>query len=109
VPEPLRYRVPPILLCNKTYCCELKKKSGKYHQIWQNLLRNAVVQQRLLYCKLINGEFFVSYLLMQAASEFDLALSYKPEGRGIASRWGGFFLIYPILPAALPPLGRLSL
>jgi hypothetical protein len=31
------------------------------------------------------------------------ALIYKPEGRGIASRWGGFFLIHLILPAALGP------
>jgi hypothetical protein len=31
------------------------------------------------------------------------ALCCKPEGRGIASRRGGFFLIYLILPAALWP------
>jgi hypothetical protein len=31
------------------------------------------------------------------------ALSYKPEGRGIASQWGGFFLTYLFLPAALGP------
>jgi hypothetical protein len=31
------------------------------------------------------------------------ALRYKPEGRGIESRWGGFFLIYLILPAVLGP------
>jgi hypothetical protein len=31
------------------------------------------------------------------------ALRYKPEGRGIASRWGGFRLIYLILPTALGP------
>jgi hypothetical protein len=30
---------------------------------------------------------------------------FKPEGRGIASRLGGFFLIYLILPAALFALG----
>jgi hypothetical protein len=29
------------------------------------------------------------------------ALCYKPEGRGIESRWGGFFSIYVTLPAAL--------
>jgi hypothetical protein len=31
------------------------------------------------------------------------AQSYKPEGRGITSRWGGFFLIHLILLAALGP------
>jgi hypothetical protein len=36
-------------------------------------------------------------------------LCYKPEGRGITSRSGGFFLIYLILPAALRPWGLLSL
>jgi hypothetical protein len=34
------------------------------------------------------------------------ALCYKPEGSGIASRLGGLFLIYLILPAAL--WGRLG-
>jgi hypothetical protein len=42
-------------------------------------------------------------------SVVDEALSYKPEGRGIASRLGAFFLIYLILPAALWPCVRLSL
>jgi hypothetical protein len=31
------------------------------------------------------------------------ALCYKPEGRGFDTRWGDFFLIYLILPAALGP------
>jgi hypothetical protein len=35
------------------------------------------------------------------------ALCYKLEGRRIESRWGGFFLIYLILLAALWPWGRL--
>jgi hypothetical protein len=29
------------------------------------------------------------------------ALCYKPEGRGFDTRWGDFFKIYLILPAAL--------
>jgi hypothetical protein len=31
------------------------------------------------------------------------ALCYKPEGRGFDTRWGDFFKIYLILPAALGP------
>jgi hypothetical protein len=37
------------------------------------------------------------------------ALCCKPEGREFASWWGGFFLIYLILPVALRPWSRLSL
>jgi hypothetical protein len=37
------------------------------------------------------------------------ALRYKPEGRGIDSRWPLKFFIFIILPAALWPWGRLSL
>jgi hypothetical protein len=55
--------------------------------------------------------FKTNYILIQASILFLKvgargsvvveALSYKPEGHGIASRGGGFFLIYLILPASL--------
>jgi hypothetical protein len=58
--------------------------------------RKKVRNQRNIYDRLETTEGACSSVVVKA-------LSYKPEGRGITSRWGGFFLIYLILPAALGP------
>jgi hypothetical protein len=45
-------------------------------------------------------EILTKYYLLRIVVK---ALCYKPEGRGFDTRWGDFFSIYLILPAALGP------
>jgi hypothetical protein len=72
----------------------------------QCLLRTESISSRLCFYLTENACIFFSQctrmLRMKGArgSVVVEAVCYKPEGRGIKSRWGGFFLIYLILPAA---------
>jgi hypothetical protein len=59
-------------------------------------------------CTVFNGkpeQTFGRYQLTSGArvSVVVKALCYKPEGRGLDTPWGDFFLIYLTLPAALGP------
>jgi hypothetical protein len=80
--------------------------------VWQIDLQEAYKENspHKLFNLLLDGQHLNKYYLKSLLSYTGArdsiavkALSYKPEGRGITSRWGGFFLIYLILPAALGP------
>jgi hypothetical protein len=71
----------------------------KYRRIWS---KNGTTPFTHSHTHTHTAYILYIYIYMGARGSVVVeALCYKPEGRGIASWWGGIFQIYLILPTAL--------